>query len=67
MHSAPAPLASTVNDVAAVNTIHGLKSHCNDVFAAIAIGPINGVVTAPPVSPSPIVTEIAFAPLFMVK
>ena len=64
---APAPEASTVKDVAAVNTIPSWKSHWLEVFAAIAIGPIKAVVTAPPVSPSPMVIEIALAPLLMVK
>jgi len=72
MQIAPAPDASTVKEVAAGSIKPktrnvSLKSNCRDVFAAIAIGPIKAVVTAPPVSPAPMVIEIAFPPLLTVK
>lgn len=58
---------STVKEVAAVKTIPEEKFHCIEVFASIALGPIRAVVTAPAVSPSPIVMLCAPAPLLMVK
>ena len=66
---APVLEASTVKDVADVNFIPPLRVKLNwiDVFAAIDIGPISAVVTAPVVSPSPMVTVCAVAPLLMVK
>lgn len=65
MQIAPAPEASTVSDVAAVTHKPCLKSHCIDVLAAKVIGPRSAVVTAPAVSPAPIVILIA-APLLIV-
>ena len=71
MQIAPAPEVSTVKAVAAASDMppgYGLaKSHWIDVFAAIAIGPIRAVVTPTPFLPAPMVTDIALAPLLIVR